>query len=124
MQAAAVKRLVLPLALLLLAACAEVWVRPGTTEEEADAMNAACREAAFAAVPPQMSLQMVRPARIDRDRICREDRGEQRCRFVDRYRPPEWDWVDMAAGPREAWRRQCMVDKGFTFEGYRPLRLH
>jgi hypothetical protein len=26
-------------------------------------------------------------------------------------------------GVRDAWRRTCMREQGFTFQGYRPLRL-
>lgn len=112
------------LILLTLAGCAERWTRPGSTEAEADAANAACGDQAMLAVPPQMSWQIVEPGGTWYDRQCwRDGNGRAVCRTVPRWRPPRWDWVDLAQPPREAWRRECMRAQGFTFEGYRPLRL-
>ncbi|HEV7265398.1 MAG TPA: hypothetical protein VGN83_10820 [Falsiroseomonas sp.] len=116
----------LPLALLLLillAGCAERWARPGTSEAEAEAANAACQDRAAVAVPPNLAWTMVEPGGFDRDRHCRHVNGREVCRTYSRYRPPRYHWVDVNEGPREGWRRQCMVEQGFTFEGYRPLRL-
>jgi hypothetical protein len=107
----------------LLGGCAEVWVRPGTTEAEADAMNAACRNEADLAVPPHYVWQMVEPPRIERDRRCWVRDGREHCRDYERYRPARYGHVDVAAGQRDAWRRSCMQQQGFTFQGYRPLRL-
>ncbi len=108
---------------LLLPGCAEVWVRPGTTEMEAEAFQAACRDESRLAVPPQVVTQIVSPARIERDRHCWTEGGQTRCRTTQRYIPAQWGQVDLNERPREGWRRQCMAAKGFTFEGYRPLRL-
>ncbi len=109
--------------LLLLAGCAERWSRPGATEAEADATNTACTSEADVAVPPQMVWQIVEGGRMERDRQCWRDGGTERCRTVERYIPPRFGWVDMARGQRDGWRRNCMAEKGFTFQGYRPLRL-
>jgi hypothetical protein len=116
----------LPLALLLILAlsgCAERWTRPGTTEAEADAANASCTDKAELAVPPAMAWQIVEPAGTDYDRQCWRQDGRELCRTIPRYRPARWGWVDLARGQRDAWRRECMRDQGFRFEGYRPLRL-
>ncbi|MGK7863010.1 hypothetical protein [Falsiroseomonas sp. E2-1-a4] len=107
----------------LLSACAERWARPGTSEAEADAMNAACGAEAQMAVPPHMVWQQVAPARIERERNCWRDGDRERCRTSERYRPARYDMVDIATGAREAHRTACMREKGFTFQGYRPLRL-
>jgi hypothetical protein len=115
-----------PLALILLAlsGCAERWVRPGSTEAEGDAANAACANEAELAVPPLLQWRIVEPSRIERDRHCfRNDRGNERCRVFERFRPARWGTVDVNEMPRQAWRRQCMASQGFTFQGYRPLRL-
>ncbi len=110
--------------LLALGGCAERWSRPSTTETEADAANAACADQAALAVPPRMVWQMIEPGGYDRDRRCRRvEGGREHCYYVDRWRPPRYGWVDIAQGPRDAWRRSCMREKGFTFEGYRPLRF-
>ena len=119
MRIAAILLLLLP----LLGACAERWTRPGTSEAEADAMNEACGSEAALAVPPRLAWQMTSPARVERDRECWRDRGQERCRTIERYRPPRYSQVDMAAGARDQWRRQCMQERGFSFQGYRPLRL-
>ncbi len=108
---------------LLLSACAERWARPGTSEAEADAVAGACRNEALMAVPPQMVWQMTSPARVERDRDCWRDGGQERCRVRERYLPAQYSQVDIAAGPRDGWRRNCMAQQGFTFQGYRPLRL-
>ena len=116
----------LPLALLLLAAlagCAERWTRPGTTEAEADANNAACRDQATLAVPQHLVWQMVEIGGYDRDRVCWREHGREACRIVTRYRPPRYAWVDVNQAPRDGWRRECMQARGFAFQGYRPLRL-
>lgn len=115
--------LTLAACLFLLSACAERWARPGTSEAEADAMVEACRNEAALAVPPQFVWQMTSPARIERDRDCWRDRGQERCRVTERYRPAQYSQVDINNGPREGWRRSCMAERGFTFQGYRPLRL-
>lgn len=111
------------LLLLALAGCAERWTRPGTSEAEADATVAMCRDQAALAVPPQNVWQMVEPGGYDRDRRCYRDRGREHCYVTTNYRPPRYGWVDVNTGPRDAWRRTCMREKGYTFEGYRPLRL-
>ncbi|WP_270933435.1 hypothetical protein [Falsiroseomonas oryzae] len=117
-------RALLLLLVLLVGGCAERWVRPGTTEAEADATNAVCQDRSELAVPPQMVWQMVEPAGYDRDRRCwRQRDGREVCETFSRWRPARYAWVDVASGPRDAWRRECMRAKGFTFQGYRPLRL-
>jgi len=109
--------------LLLTTACAERWQRPGSSEAEADAANAACADQAMLAVPPQMVWQMVEPPRFATDRQCWHEGGQQRCRSFSRHVPARFGFVDVSQAPREAWRRTCMREQGFTFEGYRPLRL-
>lgn len=112
------------LLLLALAGCAERWARPGTSEAQADAQNAACRDQSALAVPAQMVWTIVEPGGIDRERRCFVNRdGREVCRVFERWRPPRYGWVDMNTAPRDAWRRECMRAQGFTFEGYRPLRL-
>ncbi len=111
------------LVVLALSGCAERWTRPGTTEAEADAANAACADQAMLAVPPAMSWEIIEPPRTDYERQCWREGGRQVCRTVPRFRAARWGWVDLARAPRDAWRRECMRGKGFSFEGYRPLRL-
>lgn len=118
------RNLVLLLLLVpLLSGCAERWTRPGTTEATSEAMNAACANDALVAVPPQMVWQITAPARIERDRQCWRDNGRERCRVFERFRPARFDWVDIATGARDGFRTNCMREKGFTFQGYRPLRI-
>ncbi|MCZ8147730.1 MAG: hypothetical protein O9325_07780 [Roseomonas sp.] len=110
--------------LLLLGGCAERWVRPGTTEAQADATLEACQDRAAVAVQPLMVWQIVDPGGYVRERRCWINHsGREVCGFTERWRPPRYGWVDANSGPREAWRRGCMRSQGFTFEGYRPLRL-
>ena len=118
-------RLFLLLSLLLaVAACAERWARPGTTEAEADATNASCQDQSLLQVPPALQWRMIEPPRVERDRDCWRDRdGRTACRVYDRWIPARYGHVDVNEGPRQAWRRQCMVAQGYTFQGYRPLRL-
>lgn len=53
----------LPLMLLwLLSACAERWEKPGTTEAEADAAQAACTAQAAEHIKPAMVWMQVAPA--------------------------------------------------------------
>lgn len=117
------RRLPAALLLLLLSACAEVWTRPGTSEAAAEATQAACRDEATIAVPPQMVWVLVRPAGYVPETRCWRQGGREVCRTAYRWRRADYDLMDVNQAPREAWRRQCMRERGFTFEGYRPLRL-
>lgn len=116
------RRILLILPLLLLA-CAERWERPGATEAQADAMNTQCRALAAALVPPHIISRIASPARVERERDCWREGGRERCIIRERFVPERWEQVDLNSGQREAVRTDCMVDKGFTFTGYRPLRL-
>jgi len=111
------------LLLLLTTACAERWERPGATEAQSEATQAQCRAQAAATVPPFLVWQQTAPARIERNRDCRRDRDRERCFVTERAIPARFDQVDQNAGARDAFRQDCMTQKGFTFRGYRPLRL-
>jgi hypothetical protein len=111
------------LLLLALGGCAERWVRTGTAEEDADAANAACTQAASLAVPRNMVTRQTSPARVERDRTCTRENNVERCRTTERYVPAQYSNVDLNEGARRDWRFGCMQQKGFRFEGYRPLRL-
>lgn len=108
---------------LLLAACAERWERPGATEAQADAMNAQCRAMAAVAIPPVLVSRLAAPARVERERNCRREGNQERCITRQRYVAERWEQVDLNSSRREAVRTGCMAEKGFTFTGYRPLRL-
>jgi hypothetical protein len=108
---------------LLLAACTERWERPGVTEAQADAMNAQCRAMAAATIPPHIVSRLAAPARVERERDCRRSGDREHCTFRERYVPERWEQVDLNSSQREAVRTGCMAEKGFTFRGYRPLRL-
>lgn len=112
--------LILP---LLLAACAERWERPGATEAEAEAMTAQCRAQAAATIPPRIVSRLAAPARMERERNCRREGDRERCTTTERWVPERWEQIDLNASRREDVRTGCMAEKGFTFRGYRPLRL-
>lgn len=120
-----IRWLLLP-ALLLLAACAEVWERPGASEEEAERMLALCTARAAREVPPVMAWTMVEPSRwIPGERVCQQVGDRLVCTYYPgRYIPPRFEWVDTAEAQRRAARNACMAEAGFTFRGLRPLRLH
>jgi len=109
--------------LLLVGACAERWERPATTEAQADAMNAQCRAQAAATIPPDIISRIASPARVERERNCRRDGDRERCTIIERFIPERWEQVDLNSAQREDVRTGCMVEKGFTFSGYRPLRV-
>lgn len=116
--------LILPLLALLLAGCAERWTRPGTSEAEAEAAQAACADRAALEVPAQNVWMMVDPGGFEHRRRCwRTGQGQTLCEWWPVYRPPRHAWVDVNQARREAWRRECLHAQGFRFEGYRPLRL-
>jgi len=110
--------------LLLIAACAERWERPGSSEADGDVANAACSDRAAISVPVQLAWQIVAPAQIERERRCWVEGGREHCRVFDRFRPAQWGLVDVNTQARDAWRRTCLREQGFTFQGYRPLRLN
>ncbi len=111
--------------LVLLAACAERWERPGATEAESEAALAICAAEAARQVPPAMVWTMVSPGSwIPGEQACWSEGGRRRCvRRPARYIPPRYDWVDLAAGQRRTARNGCMAEGGWTYEGLRPLRL-
>ncbi|MCS6932212.1 MAG: hypothetical protein NZM27_08390 [Acetobacteraceae bacterium] len=112
--------------LLLLSACAEVWERPGATEEEAERTLALCTARAAREVPPALVWTMVEPPRwIPGERVCRQVGDRLVCSYYPgRHIPARFEWVDSAEGQRRAVRNACMAEAGFSFRGLRPLRLH
>ena len=120
------RRLVILSCLVLLAACAEVWERPGTTEAEAERALAICTGQAAREVPPAMVWTMVEPPRwTPGQQVCRRSGEHVVCTWhPGRHIPARFDWVDSAEGQRRAVRNACMAEAGFTYGGLRPLRLH
>lgn len=119
-------RLVRTLAiLLLLAACAERWERPGATEAESEAAQAQCEALAARQVPPAMVWTQVSAGYWEpAERRCRTRNGVTDCVYrPGRYIPPRFDWVDANAPQRRAARNACLVEGGWTYQGLRPLRL-
>jgi hypothetical protein len=120
------RRWTLPLLLLLLLlpGCAEVWTRPGSTEAEGDAANAACARDAALAVPPVWERRLVSPGRWVQGEACRVVEGRRRCHPAGSfYQPPRHETVDLNRPIREHQRRLCLHAQGFTYGGLRPLRL-
>ncbi|MEY4794639.1 MAG: hypothetical protein RL312_166 [Pseudomonadota bacterium] len=117
----------LPLVLaLLLAACAERWEKPGTTEAESDAAQSACTAQAAEKIAPAMVWMQVQPAYWEPgDRHCWTGaNGATYCRSSPpRWRPPVFDWVDVNIPARREARAQCLQEQGFSYQGLRPLRL-
>ena len=117
----------LPLCLLLLlAACAERWEKPGATEAESDAAQSACTAVAAEKIAPAMVWMQVQPAYWEPgDRHCWTGaNGITRCRSSPpRWRPPVFDWVDVNIPARREARAQCLQEQGFSYQGLRPLRL-
>ena len=93
------------------------------TEAQADAVVAQCRAMAAATIPPYIISRIASPARVERERNCWREGDRERCSTRERYVPERWEQVDLNGGRREAVRTGCMAEKGFTFRGYRPLRL-
>jgi hypothetical protein len=116
-------RLFLPLALGL-AACAERWERPGATEAEAEAAQAACTALAAREVPPALVWTQIAPPRFDPpERRCRTFRGVTECwTLPGRYHPPLYGWVDAAEEERRQARAACLREGGWTYRGL-ELRL-
>ena len=116
--------LLLPL-LLLLAACAERWERPGATEAESEAAQSRCTAIAQQQVPPVLVWTQVSPGSwVPGERRCWTRQGVTEC--VQRppsYVPPRYDWVDANTGPRRAARAACLEEGGWSYQGLRPLRL-
>ena len=111
--------------LLLLAACAERWERPGATEAESEAALAICAGEAARQVPPAMVWTMVSPGSwVPGEQRCWTQNNRTRCvRSAPRFIPPRYDWVDMNTGRRRDVRAACLAEEGFTYQGLRPLRL-
>ena len=116
-----------PLCLLLfLAACAERWEKPGVTEAEADAAQAACTRFAAAQIMPRLVTEMTRPAGYDPGETrCWKSNGIKQCRVVRHpgWRAAEYRTYDANAPARRAVRTNCLTNRGFTYAGLRPLRL-
>lgn len=113
------------LLLLLLAGCAERWERPGATEQESEAAQAECSAIAARLVPPELVLMQTSPGYWEGpERQCFTRNGRVECVVrPGRYHPPRYDWVDVNAGRRREARAACLTERGWTYEGLRPLRL-
>ena len=119
------RRLLIPLILLLAAGCAERWERPGATEEESDAAQARCTALAAQQVPPALVWTQTSPGYWEGpERRCFTRHGQTECIVrPGRYQPPQYGWVDANTGPRRAARAACLQEGGWTYQGLRPLRL-
>lgn len=112
--------------LCLLPACAERWEKPGTTEAEAEAAQAACTAQAAERIKPAMVWMQVSPGYWEvGDRHCwtGPNGGMQCYTRPPRWRPPVFDWVDINIPARQEARTTCLREQGFTYQGLRPLRL-
>jgi hypothetical protein len=112
--------------LLFLAACAERWEKPGVTEAEADAAQAACTRFAAAQIMPNIVRKMTRPAGYDPgETFCWKSNGIKQCKVVRHpgWRAAEYHTYDANAPARSAVRTSCLTNRGFTYAGLRPLRL-
>ncbi len=101
---------------LLLSGCAEKWIKPGATEEEFDAMNAACYSQAAQRFPPNMRTMEVEPAHISpRVTQCREFyRGYQCIEDGGYLVPPTYADIDLNRDPRAAETRACYYRNGWV----------
>ncbi len=111
---------------LLLAACAERWEKPGATEADSNAAQAACGRLAAAQIRPHWVRTMTRPAGYDPgERVCSKHRGIKQCQVVRQpgWRSAEYHTYDANAPARQAVRSSCLTNLGFTFKGLRLLRL-
>jgi len=68
---------------------------------------------------------LVSPARWEPgQRTCRTYGNRTVCETRPaRFVPAQYDWRDANAGQRAAVRSGCMAERGFTYQGLRPLRL-
>jgi hypothetical protein len=111
--------------LLLLAACAERWERPGATEAESEAAQARCTLEAAERVPPALVWTQIAPAGwVPPSRVCRRHGDRTECLYRPGYFiPPRYGWVDVNTGHRGAARTACLTAAGWRYGGLRPLRL-
>ncbi|MBX9701330.1 MAG: hypothetical protein K2X74_17980 [Acetobacteraceae bacterium] len=118
-------RFALPLMLLLGAACAERWERPGATEQESEAAQARCTAEAGERVPPALVWTQTSPGFWEPPRrICQRRGDRSECFYQPGYFvPPRYGWVDINTGQRRAVRDACLTAEGWTYQGLRPLRL-
>jgi hypothetical protein len=101
---------------LLLSGCAEKWIKPGASEEEFDAMTAACYSQAAQRFPPNMRTVQVEPAHISpRITQCREFyRGYQCIEDGGYLLPPTYADIDLNRDPRAADTRACYYRSGWV----------
>ena len=113
------------LLLLILAACAERWERPGATEAESEAAQARCTAEAGFRVPPALVWTQVSAGYwVSPRRSCRRHGDRTECVYTPGYYvPPRYGWVDVNTSQRSAVRAACLTAEGWTYQGLRPLRL-
>lgn len=113
------------LLLLLLAACAERWERPGATEAESEAAQARCTAEAGFRVPQALVWTQVSSGHyVSGSRSCRTRGDRTECTYTPGYYvPPRYGWVDVNTAQRSAVRAACLTAQGWTYQGLRPLRL-
>ena len=112
--------------LLFLAACAERWEKPGATEADSDAAQAACGRLAAAQIRPNWVSTMIRPGGYDPgETFCWKSNGIKQCQVVRKpgWRSAQYHTYDANAPMRQAVRSSCLTNQGFTYKGLRPLRL-
>jgi len=106
-------RAVVLAALVLVAGCAERWVKSGGTEVEFRAMQAQCDAHAVERWPPRLREEMMFPGRwVPPMRSCD---GRGRCSWYGGwYEPPQTMVVDDHQAPRRQERRACYIANGWS----------
>lgn len=102
----------LPL-LLLAAACAPRWERPGTSPAEAARAERDCGAEARALAPPRREVREVAPERFVWAPTCHDGR----CWPSLQWQPAEYGLTDANAAPRAAAGARCMERRGFAAVG-------
>jgi uncharacterized lipoprotein len=109
------KRILFSLLVLTLSGCAEKWVKPGATEQQFEAMKAACNSKAMAAFPPMLrqvplSNGYMTPTTTD----CTRNAYSVSCTTTEgQYVPPAMRVIDDNVEARNQNIRSCYYENGW-----------
>ncbi len=108
-------RVVLVLLCLLLAACAQIWAKPGGTEAELESAKAACTTQSKAMFPPIMRQVQTAPSySTPMQTNCTSDAWGMHCTTTGgSFVPASYSWEDANDNVRKNAFRSCLITAGW-----------
>jgi hypothetical protein len=110
--------ILMPLAALALAGCAQRWAKPGASDGDFRVARMRCETIGYQRLPPDLHWTQLTAGHVTPgQRHCWKSHGQRRCSYSPgHYVPPRFGHVDRNDPLRERLLSGCLLD-----DGWRPV---